>query len=172
MLICFFNSQDVVNKEFVPQEQTVNQQYYDEVLEWLRKWVHHVQPDCRHLDAASRKSSITMPSPWTNFWPEKVFQWFRSPPFSPDLSPCDLFLFPKLKFHLKGRHFGTVDNIQKVVQTSLGHFHMKTSSTPTGWESNVSGGVWLPKGTTLKGIIFICSSVVNKKFYSTSLVTF
>jgi transposase len=42
------------------------------------------------------------------------------PPHSPDLSPCDCFLFSKLKFHLKGRHFGTVDNIQKVVTDQLG----------------------------------------------------
>ena len=41
------------------------------------------------------------------------------PPYSPDLSPCDFFLFPKLKFHLKYRHFGTVDNIQKVVTDQL-----------------------------------------------------
>jgi hypothetical protein len=33
------------------------------------------------------------------------------PPNSPDLSPCYFFLFPKLKFHLKVRHFGTLDNI-------------------------------------------------------------
>ena len=36
-------------------------------------------------------------------------------PYSPDLSPCDFFLFPKLKFHLKGRHFGMVENIEKAV---------------------------------------------------------
>ena len=41
------------------------------------------------------------------------------PPYSPDLSPCDFFLFPKLKFHLKGSHFGTVDDIQKVVTDQL-----------------------------------------------------
>jgi hypothetical protein len=35
------------------------------------------------------------------------------PPHLPDLSPHDFFLFLKLKFHLKGGHFGTVDNIQK-----------------------------------------------------------
>ena len=40
----------------------------------------------------------------------------------------------------------------------------RTSSTATGSGSNVSGGVWLPKGTTLKGITLICSSVVNKQF--------
>ena len=41
------------------------------------------------------------------------------PPYSPDLSPCDFFLFSKLKFHLIGLHFGTVDNIQKVVMEQL-----------------------------------------------------
>jgi len=34
---------------------------------------------------------------------------------------------------------------------------MKTSSTATRSGSNVSGVVWLPKGTTLKGIMLICS---------------
>jgi len=41
------------------------------------------------------------------------------PPYSPDLSPCYFFLFPKLKFHLKGRHFGTVDDIEMVVTDQL-----------------------------------------------------
>ena len=37
------------------------------------------------------------------------------PPNSPDLSPCDFFLFPKLKHVLKGHHFGTLESIQKTV---------------------------------------------------------
>ncbi|GFY36077.1 putative transposase [Trichonephila clavipes] len=41
------------------------------------------------------------------------------PPYSPDLSPCDFFLFPKLKNHLKGYHFGTLENIQKAVADQL-----------------------------------------------------
>ena len=45
MLICFFDSQCVVHKEFVPQGQTVNKQYYHEVLERLRKRDHHVWPE-------------------------------------------------------------------------------------------------------------------------------
>jgi hypothetical protein len=36
-------------------------------------------------------------------------------PYSPDLIMSEFFLFPKLKFHFKGRHFETVENIQKVV---------------------------------------------------------
>ncbi|GFS52365.1 putative transposase [Trichonephila clavipes] len=35
------------------------------------------------------------------------------------LSPCDFFLFPKLKNHLKGHHFGALENIQTVVTDQL-----------------------------------------------------
>ena len=45
MLISFFDSQGVVHKEFVPPEQTVNKQYYYEVLEGLRKRVHRDRPE-------------------------------------------------------------------------------------------------------------------------------
>jgi transposase len=41
------------------------------------------------------------------------------PPYSPDFTPCDFFLFPWLKSHLKGRHFGTSNNIQKNVTDEL-----------------------------------------------------
>ncbi|GFW14433.1 uncharacterized protein TNCV_298531 [Trichonephila clavipes] len=41
------------------------------------------------------------------------------PPYSPDLNPCDFFLFPKLKNHLKGHHFGTLENIQTAVTDQL-----------------------------------------------------
>ena len=44
MLICFFDSEGIVHTEFVPQGQTVNQVYYCEVLEGLRKRVVRVRP--------------------------------------------------------------------------------------------------------------------------------
>ena len=63
---------------------------------------------------------VTLPSPWTNFFfAKKGISVVPQLPYSPDLSPCEFFLFPKLKFHLKGRHFGTVDNIQNVVKDQL-----------------------------------------------------
>jgi hypothetical protein len=42
------------------------------------------------------------------------------PLYLPDLSLCDFFLFPKLKFHLEVQHFGTVNIMQKVVTDQLG----------------------------------------------------
>jgi hypothetical protein len=40
------------------------------------------------------------------------------PPYSPDLAPCDVVLFPKLKMKLKGR-FETVSDIQREPQAVL-----------------------------------------------------
>lgn len=36
----------------------------------------------------------------------------QHPPYSPDLAPCDFFLFPKIKSSLKGTHFQTVDDVK------------------------------------------------------------
>jgi hypothetical protein len=41
------------------------------------------------------------------------------PPYSPDLAPCDLFLFPKMKLKLKERRFDTTEEIQAELQRVL-----------------------------------------------------
>jgi hypothetical protein len=52
------------------------------------------------------------------FW-QKNIHVVAQPPYSPDFGPCDFFLFPRLKNHLKVHHFGTVDNVQKSVTDEL-----------------------------------------------------
>jgi hypothetical protein len=44
---------------------------------------------------------------------------FPHPPYSPDLAPCDFFLFPKMKLKLKGHRFDTIEEIQAEVQRVL-----------------------------------------------------
>jgi hypothetical protein len=42
------------------------------------------------------------------------------PLYSPDLAPCDFFLFPKMKLKLKGRRFDTIEihaESQRVLDT-------------------------------------------------------
>jgi len=68
-----------------------------------------------HHDNAPCHTAISV----NEFLAKKGISLVPQPPYSPDLRPCDFFLFPKLKFHLKGRQFGTVDNIQKVVTDQL-----------------------------------------------------
>ena len=116
----FFYSQGIVHKEFVPPEQTVNQTFYREVLERLRKRVALVRPGFArtwmlHHDNAPCHTAVSI----NEFLVEENIPVLPQPPYSPDLSPCDFFLFPRLKNHLKGHHFGTLDNIQKSVTDEL-----------------------------------------------------
>jgi hypothetical protein len=87
MLIVFFNSHSIVHKEFVPLGQKVNHAFYKDVLERLWKRVQQVQRDIAD-------------------------NWVLH--YSPDLALCDFYLFPKLKSKLKGHHFGTMGNAQKL----------------------------------------------------------
>jgi hypothetical protein len=41
------------------------------------------------------------------------------PPHSPDLAPCEFFLFLKIKLKPKGRRFDTIEEIQAESQTVL-----------------------------------------------------
>ncbi|EZA62238.1 Histone-lysine N-methyltransferase SETMAR [Ooceraea biroi] len=34
------------------------------------------------------------------------------PPYSPDMAPCDFFLFPKIKNTMKGRRFANIEEIK------------------------------------------------------------
>jgi hypothetical protein len=43
----------------------------------------------------------------------------RHPLYSPDLAPCDFFLFPKMKLKLNGRYFDTTEGIQAESQKVL-----------------------------------------------------
>jgi len=38
--------------------------------------------------------------------------WLSHPPYSPDLAPCDFFLFPQLKKTMKDRRFHYIEEIQ------------------------------------------------------------
>ena len=68
-----------------------------------------------HLNNAPCHTAVSI----NEFLTEKSILVVPQPPYSPDLSPCDFFLFPGLKNHLKERHFCTSDNIQKNVTDEL-----------------------------------------------------
>jgi hypothetical protein len=43
---------------------------------------------------------------------------FPHPSYSPDLAPCDFFLFPKMKLKLKGCWFDNIEEIQAESQSA------------------------------------------------------
>jgi hypothetical protein len=56
---------------------------------------------------------------FANFLPKNVTTLYSPPRYSPDLSPPDYFLVPKLKMKLKGHHFADVGDIQETVTDEL-----------------------------------------------------
>ena len=107
MLITFFDHQEIVHHEFVLQGQTVNQHFYKEVLtclvnkirqkqraSWAGKtWVLHHDNSPAHAALSMKQLLVS----------KEIT--LHHPPYSPDLAPCNFFLFRKLTGILKRTHF-------------------------------------------------------------------
>ena len=67
-----------------------------------------------HDNAAPYKSKVT-----TTFLEEREIKVLAHPPYSPDLAPCDFWLFPILKERLAGRKFDRIQDLSKAVKSEL-----------------------------------------------------
>lgn len=47
------------------------------------------------------------------------FEVLDHPPYSPDLSPCDFFLFPVMKSYLRGTHFDDFRELSTAVKVAI-----------------------------------------------------
>jgi len=119
---CFFDVEGVIHREFVPEGQKVNAEFYVGILDQLLKRIRRVrtakfQPNewfLLHDNSPSHNAAIVK-----KFLGNRNVAVLHYAPYSPDLVPADYFLFPKLKFSLKGRHFQTVEEIQCAVTREL-----------------------------------------------------
>ena len=94
MLICFLNIKGLVHFEFVPQGQTVNQQFYLEVLKRLCGAVRRKRPKLwwsgewlLHHDNAPAHKALSV----RQFLTKHGMTTASQPPHSPDLAPCGFF---------------------------------------------------------------------------------
>ncbi|OWA55219.1 hypothetical protein BV898_19607 [Hypsibius exemplaris] len=67
-----------------------------------------------HDNASSHTCSLT-----TGFLQQEGFKLLPHPPYSPDLSPCNFYLFPKLKECLRGKLFDTKKELDAAVHCRL-----------------------------------------------------
>ncbi|GFU41946.1 uncharacterized protein TNCV_3086141 [Trichonephila clavipes] len=82
---------------------------------YLRRQCFVKGPDEKDL----RQNGSEKPFSVNRFLASKDIHVAPQPPYSSELSHCDSFLFPKSKNHLKGHHFGTLENIQTAVTDQL-----------------------------------------------------
>jgi hypothetical protein len=67
-----------------------------------------------HDNAPSHNSVVTR-----QFLAKYKIAVISHPPYSPDLSPCNFFLFPKKKLKLKGRRVDTIEKLKAISQRVL-----------------------------------------------------
>ena len=110
----FFYCEGVIHHEFLLRGQTVNEECYLKVMKRVREAVRRKRPDlwrrknrllCLHVPA---RSFLLIHDFLTKHETTVVPQ----PPYSPDLTPTDLFLFTKLESLLRGRRFESIQEIK------------------------------------------------------------
>jgi histone-lysine N-methyltransferase SETMAR len=102
-------------REFISPGQTVNKEFYRDVLRHLREVMSRKRPEkwcpsdwVLHHDNARPHTAYNV----QEILAKNKMAVVPHPPYSPDLAPCDFFLFPKMKIKLKGRRFDTAEEIQ------------------------------------------------------------
>jgi len=116
MLLACFDSEGIVHHEYAPNGQTINKEFYLEVLRRLRESVRRKRPEkwwdgdwiLHHDNAPAHTSHLVQ-----QFLAKHGTAQLQQPPYSPDLKPCDFFLFPRLKKVLKGYRLEATENIKR-----------------------------------------------------------
>jgi histone-lysine N-methyltransferase SETMAR len=117
-----FNAEGVIHREFVPEGQTVNGQFYLGMIERLLKRIRRVRPEFHnskewfllHDNVPACTTGVVV-----RFLARKQVTVLHHLSYSPDLGPADFFLFPKLKSQLKGKHFQDISTIQANVTEQI-----------------------------------------------------
>ena len=108
MASIFWDSQGIIIVDYFEEGPMINGAYYAE-LRWLCQdivkkrrgkvtWGVLLLQD----NATAHTSQVAMAAAT-----KCIFKVFPHPLYSPDLAPCDFYLFPNLKTYLHGRNFGS-----------------------------------------------------------------
>lgn len=131
MLTCFFDENGSILAEFKPRGVTVTAENYCVLLKTLKERIRKKRPQLwLRSDPGDKKSDRTFylhhdnASPHTAvptlaFMGESGIRMISHPAYSPDLAPCDYFLFPYLKRQLRGKRFRTIQEMQTAVKKLL-----------------------------------------------------
>ena len=128
MYVIFFTNQGPAIQIAVPKGNSVNARFYKgEVLHKLKKYFLNRRPATGlrgvrllHDNASSHKAASVR-----EYLKQEKAVELPHPLYSPDLAPCDFFLFPRLKKHLAGRKYQTRKNLGSAIFQCLNSISRK-----------------------------------------------
>jgi len=98
MATSFWDARSIIHIDYLPSKQTINGDYYAALLDRfniLKK---------KHPHLAKKKILFHQNNARVHTYPALMakfnkfrYEWLPYPAYSPDLAPCDYFLFPHLK---------------------------------------------------------------------------
>lgn len=142
LMIFAYDIHGILTSHRVPTGQTVNKEYYKTYLRTvLRPAIRKKRPELLavgplilHDNASCHKADVV-----NSLLEEYNWEVLEHPPYSPDLSPCDFDLFPKLKEPLRGIRYTDLNELEEAVATEVRHITRRCLATgiralPRRWE--------------------------------------
>jgi len=137
-----YDCNGVIMTDRVPSGTTVTAAYYRQCLQKLRRKMHANRTDLLengvlilHDNARPQRCKDVR---------ELLERYSREvlphPPYSPDMSPPDFDLFPKLKINMRGVRFSTLGELSASVTRRVRHLNCSTDLTsimdlPKRWDA-------------------------------------
>lgn len=113
MATVFWDTQGIIFIDYLGKGKTITGEYYTSLLERLNEEIKTKRPRLKHKkilfhqdNAPVHNSLISMAKIH-----ELRYELLPHPPYSPDLAPCDYFLFSNLKRWLQGKRFHSNDEV-------------------------------------------------------------
>lgn len=118
MASVFWDSKGILMIDYLPSGQTINGNYYANLLDRLHQNIQQKRPGLIrkkiifHQDNARPHTSVIAMAKIG----ELKYDLLPHPPYSPDLAPSDFHLFPKLKVFLGGQRFSSNEEVKTAVE--------------------------------------------------------
>ena len=125
LMIFAYDFHGVLTAHRVPTGRTVNKEYYEKYLRTVlrpalrrkRSELINCTPLILHDNASPHNSNLVKELLGGYGW--EVLDHPPPPPYSPDLSPPDFDLFPKLKEPLRGVRYDSLDELECAVNAEV-----------------------------------------------------
>ncbi len=126
MLLAFFDHKGLIYQHFVKNVKVKGKRRnftstdYLKVLKTLQRHINKKRPELKnrwilHHDNV-RPHTARVVTEWLE---QQNIETVPHPPYSPDLAPCDFWLFPTLKKALRGRRFNSDEEVKQAVYSAF-----------------------------------------------------